>query len=409
MTRRSTFRGRSPVEWGVRAVLALGATWLGFDAITATLAYSIRGRDVERAYALAPGDGRIAALLSVKRIGEATDNSGRTKALQLAKAALRQDPTAVAAVTTLGIAAQAEDNATAARTFFTYSQWLSRRNLWTQLWAIEDAVARNDIPATLKSYDIALRTSRAASDLLFPVLGKAITEPEIRTNLVRTLVQKPVWAEGFVDAAPSIGSNAQATALFLRDLRRKGYPVSDVASTTMVKVLAERNFLNDAWTYYATVRPNVDRRRSRDPFFSADLAIPSPFDWIISDDAGISASMQRGEQGGLIDFTAPASVGGTVVRQVQMLPPGEYILTGHSTNIEQTGTSLPYWLLACENGRELGRVVVTSSQQARGRFMGQLRVSADCPVQSLSLVVRPSDSLGGVSGQIDLTELREAR
>src|SRR3546814_17422634 len=63
-----------------------------------------------------------------------------------------------------------------------YSQTLSRRDLRTQLMAIELAVARDDIPSALRHYDIALRTKKNAPDLLFPVLTSALTNPTIRTE-----------------------------------------------------------------------------------------------------------------------------------------------------------------------------------------------------------------------------------
>src|SRR3546814_9359723 len=82
-----------------------------------------------------------------------------------------------------------------------YSQTLSRRDLRTQLMAIELAVARDDIPSALRHYDIALRTKKNAPDLLFPVLTSALTNPTIRTELVKTLGGRPTWSHDFISHA----------------------------------------------------------------------------------------------------------------------------------------------------------------------------------------------------------------
>lgn len=87
------------------------------------------------------------------------ETARRREADRLARLALRQDPTAVAALATLGLNAQIRGDTNSARRYFAYSDKLSRRSLTTRLWAIEDAVARDDIPAALRNYDVALRTS----------------------------------------------------------------------------------------------------------------------------------------------------------------------------------------------------------------------------------------------------------
>ncbi|MDT9096849.1 hypothetical protein RSW32_26335, partial [Escherichia coli] len=76
--------------------------------------------------------------------------------------------------------AQLHGDVGAARRLFAYGQRLSRRDNSTQLWAIEDAVARNDIPDVLRHYDVALRTSPNLADILYPVLASASADPAIR-------------------------------------------------------------------------------------------------------------------------------------------------------------------------------------------------------------------------------------
>jgi len=408
MRQRSTLPRREPVEWGVRIGLAIGAAWLCYGAVTHSLAYRIRGAAPERAHALAPWDGRITASWSEKLSGPEASAADRGEADRLAWLALRQDPTAVAAAATLGINSEIRGDHLAARQRFAYSEKLSRRNLQTRLWAIEDAVARGDISNALYHYDIALRTSRTAPDLLFPVLAGALTDVPIRTALVRKLAERPIWGDLFVSYVSDNGPNTQATAAFYTALHQRGIHPSEAATAALLTRLLSENHVDAAWAYYAAINPGVERSMSRDPGFTANRMAPSPFDWTPVIDTGTSATVQRGERGGIFDFSAPPNLGGPVLRQTQLLPAGEYILAGQSIGIDQPAGSAPYWTLTCSDGRELGRIPVPNSAQNSGRFSGRFVVSTACPVQQLTLVLRPSDQLSGVSGQIDNVQLRPA-
>lgn len=408
MRQRGNLSRRTSAEWGGRIALAAGMAGLGYGAVTHAFAYQIRGNAPELAYALAPWDGRMAALLSEKLSGAEASMVDRTEADRFARAALRLDPTAVAAAATLGINAEIRGDRAAALRSFAYSEKLSRRELRTQLWAIEDAVKRSDITAALYHYDVALRTSRNAPDLLFPVLATAIADAPIRTVLANRMATRPAWNDLFIAYVAGNGPDAQATAAFFAALNRHRVPISEIATAALITRLLSENHLDAAWAYYAAITPGADRRMSHDPKFAANRTISSPFDWTPVTDSGISADIQRDGKDGVFNFLVPADLGGPVLRQTQFLPPGAYALTGRSANIERSGRTLLYWMLSCADGRELGRVNVPSSAQNDGNFAGRFVVPADCPYQQLTFVVRPSDEPSGVSGQITSVRLRPA-
>lgn len=396
---------RSTREWGIRGALALLAAAIGYVSVINSLAEVIKRRDPFHAHRMAPENGQITALLAANRMlnDRAPRDQGETTRLSLL--ALRQDPTAIQAVATLGLQAQIANDIPAARRLFAYSQRLSRRHLQTQLWAIEDSVARGDVSGTLRHYDIALRTSKTAPVLLFPPLYNAIVDPAVRTALARTLAGRPGWGAQFMDYLVKNKGNSTATASLLVQLHHAGLALpSEAVATAVDGLLADQDF-EAAWRFYASVRPGVSRLQSRDPRFSWDLATPSAFDWTPSNDAVINASIQREGDHGLFEFANPPSVGGPVLKQLQMLPAGEYRLEGHGTGIDQPDQSLPYWLLTCRDGRELGRVVLANLAQTGGRFSGRLNVPANCLVQTLALVAPASDGAAGNAGQIDWVRL----
>lgn len=389
----------------VRSVFALLAAGVGYGAVSFSLAQVVARSDPARAHQLAPYDGRITARLAAVLAGAEAKPADRARSEQLGRLALAQDPTAIEAVAALGLNSDLQGKTSKTRQLFGYAERLSRRDAATQLWAIEDAVARGDIVAALRHYDIALRVRPGLGEVLYPVLTAASVEPTIRQHLTRTLAANAPWSDSFVDFASGNGKNPEAVASLFRDLRRAHVNVPQSSWATVIAALLASPNPAEAWTYYASIRPGAQRSRSRDPRFAANLQAPSALDWMAVNDDGVTSTIEPGA----FDFAVPASVGGILLRQVQLLPPGTYRLQGQSEEIEQAADALPYWTLACRDGRDLGHIDVPNSVSGGGRFTGVFRVPADCPVQTLTLLARPSQAVAGLSGRITRLELLPAR
>jgi hypothetical protein len=405
MPRRGGLALRSTTEWAVRSGIAAAAIAAGYFAVTHSLAQVLAKSDVERAHALAGSDGRIIARLAASLAGAKATEADRRRADQLAREALRRDPTAVVAVSTLGINAQIRGETDRARRVFAYSEKLSRRDLQTQLWAIEDAVGRNDVAGALRHYDIALRNEPDASQILYPILASASADADIRAALVKTLAARPPWWDSFINYLVVNGVEPRSTAQLFRGLGAAGLNLPESAHAGLIDQLISSGFAEEAWSFYSSVRSGASRLASRDPGFTAALQARSKFDWVPISERGISTSLQSG----IVDFSAPASVGGAMLEQTQMLPPGSYRIEGHSIGIEQAEGARPYWLLRCQGGGELGRVALPNSSQQNGAFAGRFSVPAGCPVQTLVLIASPSYAVSGLSGQIDRVQLSPLR
>lgn len=391
---------------GARLALALITAVLAYFSVVHALATVIQKRSPAAAHALAPHNGFITGRLANILSGPEATPQDRIRADQIARLALRQDPTALDAAATLGLNAQIRGDTTSARHLFAYAEALSRRDLQTQLWAIDDQVARNNINAALSHYDIALRTSNIAA-LLFPTLVSAMVDPTVRAALVRTLEQRPAWGNGFLHYAVLNSTEPNTVAALFEALLHRGIAIPTPDSAALVNALIRAGKLDHAWSYYAAIHSGADRRQSRDPGFDNNSQAPTPFDWVPTNDGSISAAIQPSYSGdGVLTFTAPPSIGGIVVQQLEMLPPGDYVLQGRSEGIDQPSDTRPYWTLTCRDGRIFGRVAVPNSTAANGHFGGRFTVPADCAVQVLALSVRPSSNAGGVTGQINRAMLR---
>lgn len=369
--------------------------------MTQSVAYILRTSNPAAAYALALGDGRVTAERA-RAIASSPDASpeDRRYANGLAMRALRQDPTVGGAADALALNRRLRGDALRAQLLFDYAQRLSRRDLQVQLWAIEDAAKRGNVTGALAHFDIALRTSSKAPDLLFPVLAAAISDPIVCRDLAKTLSAAPAWGGAFIKFVSARGGDPRSTLKLFLALHDSAVVLPSEANVAVINSLLAAGFTDDAWHYYAVIRKGSDRHRSRDPRFTAALDIPSTLDWTLFADGNSGSLLERIDGGG-IEFSTPPNVGAQLLRQLQLLTPGEYLLVGRSSGIDQAASSLPYWTLTCQkDGQELGRVEISNSSSTGGEFRGTFRVPAGCVVQALVLTARPSTTSTGLSGRI---------
>lgn len=399
-SRRSQGRTRSAL---LRSGLAIAALSTGYIAAAHSLASTLKGANPERAYAVSIYDGRVAATLA--QYLSNSDPKRRSFSDALAVRALRQDPTAVAAVSALGLNTQIRGDTPGARRQFAYAEKLSRRDLQTQLWAIEDSVAQGDVPGALRHYDTALRTSRQASDLLFPVLAGALTEPSVRNALVHRLKRdRPSWGIHFMGFAAAQGPDPKASGELFLDLHRAGLPPPAVAQAALIDRLIGFSEMERAWQLYRRETGASDPERSRDPDFARDPAIASQFDWQFVNDADIATTGRPEGGGAVVEVSVAPGAGGTILRQMQLLPAGSYRIESVMSGTATASTAPPYWTLSCRDGRPLGRVEVPVSETPR-RVAGRFDVPTDCRAQVLSLVARPTDANTGLELKIVRAQL----
>lgn len=396
---------RSRRNWAMRAALALGTALLGYLTVTSSLAAVESKRSPALAHALAPGDGQITAALAADLFKNDPVGDRASLPSKLARQAIAQDATAVPAVVVLGTQALLRGERLEGRRLFYFAQSLSRRDFQTQLWFIEDAVTRGDIPSAIKHYDIALRTSRSASTILYPILAAALAERSVRSNLILTLAKNPIWEPSFIAFAIASDTDPRIVADLLAEMRSAKLAVSPEASASIINRLLLVGKADDAWRYYSSLRSGIRTDRSRDPRFGDSPVSMSRFDWVPTENNDIAVMIQRRAGGGLADLSVPGGQGGALLTQAQMLPPGSYLFTTESSGIDQLEAPLLYWTLTCRDGRELGRVSVPPSGQRMVRTTGSFRVPPGCPIQALTLVAQPSGGFTDLTGQIGRAEL----
>lgn len=393
--------GRLALIGGLAAALLLVAR-LSFAAVLAS------GRP-DAAMRLSPHNVQAQAAQARALIQGGRFAKERSQVDALVAGALRRDPSSVDAVAAAGLARDLAGRSAEARRLFAYGETLSRRDLATQLWLIESAVARADVAGALRHYDVALRTSRGSSALLFPVLVAAVSGPAIIEPLAKVLAAQPQWSTQFMQQLAQSGTDLPSAAALYRAIRARGAPVPEQTVATLAARLVEARDYPRAWSLYANFHPGARPDSLRNGRLRDRIAFPSPFDWTLSDEPALGVQQVTDGGGGVITFDAASDASGVGARQLLLLAPGRHVLTGRAYDTAEGGARLPTFRLRCAEviGAEtLGQVELPRAGADGARFQAAFTVPAGCRAQWLELAIAPSEEAMHVAGSVGELTLR---
>jgi len=335
-----------------------------------------------------------------------------TRALALAQGALQREPVNVTAARVLGlIASLGRDNARAER-LMAYSEFLSRRDLGTQLWLIESNVGKNDIPGALRHYDRALRTSTDSYDLLIPVLVNAAAEPAVVDRVGDLIATRPPWWSAFAQRLVESSNNVRALrTVFWRvnvDVQNQGE--RELLAFALNK-LVQLGDPRGAFALYVRARHlRGDGPLLRDGDFEEEQGF-SMFDWTRIDQPGFGAVRQpsRDGSGNALYLVNDQARTGEVARQLLLLQPGRYRLSLRAGDVSGDAAARPSVVLRCAAvGEQMLAELRLPDADSRGQTaQGEVIVPAGgCPAQWLSINVGATPD--GVSGEawIDSLSIR---
>lgn len=395
-------RMRSPAFWW-RMFLVAVIVVTGIFAVRHSLGLALATRSPETALNIDRENAVVRARAAFDMVDGQTDRTRFAEARALAVGALERDAGNVTALAVMGLTS---DRTAASDAAFSAAERLSRRDLSTQLWMIESAVAENDIAGALRHYDIAMRTSRAAPSILFPVLIGAASDEALRVEIANTLARRPLWGGLYIQQLAQSGDVRAAASLLMR-LKRQGVPTGADADAALYARLIEAGLFDVAWAVYATGTPGAARAGVRNARFAEQPVSPTPFDWQTTDAEFVSAQIEPVAGGqGRLSFSTASGEGGEAARQMLVLPSGSYRVRAQVATLQGADEALPYLRVTClPVGNELARVPLTAREASSGTFT----VPASCAGQSLALIIQPGSGLATVEGAIDQINVAPAR
>ncbi len=359
---------------------------------------------------VAPGDARALSTQAELTLTADASPAQQAEAAELAKAAIARDPTLGTPYRVLGFIADDKGDRARAKTLITHAEQLSRRDLPTQFWLIDEATGRLDMTAALRHYDIALRTSTLAPVALYPILNKALDEPDVVDALAATLAARPSWGDRYLADAIDKSTALPGLVRLAEQLQARKRPLDGAQTQQLLNRLTE----SSAFALIAEVRNTLLPAGMRsanliDPGFDAE-GVLYPLNWSYIDKDGVSARQEvendRNPTALRLGFHADTGRGGEVAHQLLLLKPGIYRLQWTSWHNTSMRLTMPYWSVNCadKGGPSLQTFDLAPAPNTTGA--GTFTVpSGNCTGQWLTLALRATNDPSGVSGWVSQVDI----
>lgn len=372
-------RRRTFVRYAAVAFSTLVLLWL-------SLAVSIAGvmRDARPDVALAvwPGDGLAQAMQAEMLMQQSLRAPDRAEELRLAREALAAEPTSARAARIVAMLSGSQAEATRR---FAYARQLSRRDLFINLWFIEEAVQRNDVPGALAQYDVTLRTSSQAPRLLFPILSAALAQGDLADPIARLLATGGEWVPDFFEQVLAEGTRAPDLG---RVALHRPQVLGRLGAPAQARLIAE---LADAKQFEigARVYRIVSGRQPMAAAGGASVAAGDwpPFDWSVIDTGNYGAAANA--PGGALQLYAQGGSRGTVVRRLIRLAPGAYRLSASGTVSQSDAAGEASWSISCAEAEAapVATLPIAGQPGVRQTKLATIQVRPGCAWHWLNLAV----------------------
>lgn len=341
--------------------------------------------------------------------GQGASEPSLSAAEQLAKAAVRQELINVAAVRNLGLVAATRGDQAKAGELFRAAERLSRRDVPTQMWLIEDHVQRGDVRGALTHYDLAMRSSREAQLMLLPKLAQAAQSLAVARPLSQLAATRPVWWLAFADQLLTDASATEAVSLIIAEMKLD--PDKEEERERLTRAIDKLIGLRDyprAFSLYRQARAGSPASTVRNGDFSfADNL--SPFEWQLQEDTDLGASIEQrdGAVGPALTLHASEGRSGAVAQQMITLKPGAYQLQLRTGALDQSSATPPEVAIVCVD--TVSPLAASKLQASGARSVMDLTFivpAGGCKAQWLKFSVSAALDDGSASPWVDSVSIR---
>lgn len=399
-SRFAALRAKPPLFWVKLVSIAAVACPLAWFAFIHAVANITWQQNPDMALRFVPDHPLALSRKADELFAAKQDPATLAKVEAMAKQSLRGGALNPVAIRLLGYVADARGDQKKAREFMLLSQKVSRRDFGTQLWLIEDAVARNDKKQALYHYDIAMRTTPSSFPLLFPTLTGALDDPEVRAGLAPYVKATPEWLLSFLSYAIGTMENPS----YLVDVLLKAGPLPDRPdyrgqSNYLLTTLANKGQFTAFQRYYSSL-PGVRAKALQTAALNKDTINLrySAAGWQLTENSVIGGAFSEPDKSGASTLSAFAGSGerGELMRKLLFLKSGTYRFAAQYDAQSSAPDSEIRWDLLCVSQKGNVAKWFTSRPVKAGRSgdVQSFTLGADCPHQLLQL------QLAGGSGQL---------
>ena len=411
-SRFATLKAKGSLYWAKLAVwtaLVGYLAWLSFIHALANITWQ---QNPDMALRFVPDHPLALSRKADELFAKSQSPATLAKVEAMAKQSLRGGALNPVAIRLLGYVADVRGNPDRARELMLLSQKVSRRDFGTQLWLIEDAVARGDKKQALVHYDIALRTTSSSYTVLLPTLASALADPEVRSALVPYVNNAPGWMPDLLVEAISTSENPTDIV----DLLRRSGPLPkrpQYASIPdrLLSKLAEKGQFAAFQQYYLSLKGSSPVTLQSAGLNKATVNLPvAQAGWQLTEGTAFGGGFSAFGNAGTSSLTAFAGSGerGELMRKYLFLKPGTYRFSASFDAQEAAPDSEIRWEMLCLTATDKTSkwLVASPVNKGRGSQSQDFSLGSECPNQLLTLQIAGGSSQTGMDFTLRAVDIK---
>ncbi len=374
------------------AGVLLGLMWIGWSIVAQTAAQNLAISDPDAALSWVAHEPDALDQLAQQ---ELPDPDGNLDAAQdWAQRALRSNPLDARALSLLGLIAERKSDRQSADALMRISGARTWRDRITQSWLFDRDVRRGDYEHALPHVDAILRTDPEFNTELLPVFAWFTANSRAFKALTDFLATSPPWRSWLLrELSGRLVDRSRLVQLYSALKETENPPTIDELRPYLTRLIKDGDF-EQAYQMWRDTLPPALRANETYPY-NRDFDAPMdelPFNWVLNTIPGADIQIVSSPDGGRkralrVQFSG-ARVDFANVKQLLLLPPGNYTLGGRVKTQElQTSRGL-WWHIFCADDvtKTLAQTELVSGTVAWTDFKVDFQVPTKaCKAQWLQL------------------------
>jgi hypothetical protein len=391
--------------------------WVGWHIVTQTAALSLAQSHPNAALDFVAD--QPAALIRRAQQELVEPDANLDSARDWAQRALRSSPLNSRALSLLGLIAERKGDQNNADALMRIASARTWRDQTTNEWLLNREAHRGDYAHAMPYADAMLRISYNFQPQLFPVLASFTVDPRAFQALTAFLATSPPWRSWFLSELSARLANQTRLIQLYTALNDSENPITKAELRPyLTRLVKDGNFKLAYQTWHVTLPP--PQRADATYPYNRDFQFPADglaFNWSLEStpaaDIQIVPSTDAGKKKRalLVEFSG-SRVRFANVKQLMLLPAGDYSFSGRVKTAELRTARGLWWHIFCANGSgsTLANTELVSGTMPWTDFIVKFQVPAtDCGAQWLQLELPARiEAEQRIEGQVWYQDLRVA-
>jgi hypothetical protein len=378
--------------WRLTVVVCvvLVLVWAGWRIVAQTAALDLAQSDPDAALGFVADQYFALNRLAEKELLK--EDGNLDSAREWAQRALRSSPLNARALTLLGLIAERKDDQKSADALMRIAVGRTWRDPTTDKWLLNRDASRGDYAHALLYADAMLRMRWEFQSELFPVLASFTVDPRAFEALIAFLATSPPWRPWILsELSARLANQTRLVQLYAALTDTGNPPTKDELRPFLNRLIKDENFELAYQTWRATLPPQQGADKTYP--FNRDFEFPVdnlPFNWNLERFAGADIQVVPADGGKkralVVEFSGARAHFG--VKQVLLLPAGDYSFTGKVKTAELRTSRGLWWRIFCATATAttLANTELVSGTMPWSEFTVKFQVpAADCGAQWLQL------------------------